>query len=157
MLPESRRLPGRSTPLRRTGAGLRRALEWSLLGLSMSGASWLLTTRVLSTPGEFGPQVPSWTHVALAVHGGLAMVFLVAAGGWLQQHVAPRIPRPSGRASGLFQLAVLALLCVSGYGLYYCASEATRPTWSGTHWIGGLVLLATLLAHPRAARVSRND
>ena len=137
---------------RRAGTALRASLEWSLCGLAWSGALWLLAARVLAVPDEFGVQVPGWTPRVLAVHGGMAMFFLVAAGGWLQQHVAPRIARPAGRWSGVLQLSLVAVLTASGYGLYYWADERTRPVWSDVHWIGGLLLLVTLLAHRRVLR-----
>jgi hypothetical protein len=134
------------------GAALRALLEWSLCGLAWSGALWLLAARVLSVPDEFGDRMPEWTPRLLEAHGGLAMIFLVAAGGWLQQHVGPRITRPAGRWSGVLQLSLLGLLTVSGYGLYYWADERTRPSWSAVHWVGGLLLLVTLLLHRRVTR-----
>ncbi|MFO1394927.1 MAG: hypothetical protein U1F09_14285 [Steroidobacteraceae bacterium] len=137
---------------RRTGAALRLSLELSLCGLALSGALWLLAVRVLAVPDEFGVRVPDWTPRVLAIHGGLAMIFLVATGGWLQQHVGPRIARPVGRWSGMLQLSLLALLGASGYGLYYWADEQTRPAWSNVHWIAGLLLLVTLLLHRRVTR-----
>lgn len=141
-----------ATPPRREGVALRASFEWSLCGLALSGALWLLATRVLAVPDEFGVRTPGWTPRVLAVHGGLAMIFLVAVGGWLQRHVGPRITRPAGRWSGVSQLSLLTLLTVSGYGLYYWADERTRPVWSDVHWIGGLLLLLTLLVHRRVTR-----
>ena len=145
-------VPAPASAPRRSGVALRLSLELSLCGLALSGALWLLAARVLAVPDEFGARAPEWTPRVLAVHGGLAMISLIATGGWLEQHVGPRIARPGGRWSGVLQLSLLGLLAVSGYGLYYWADERTRPVWSDVHWIGGLLLLVTLLVHRRVTR-----
>jgi uncharacterized protein (DUF983 family) len=48
--------------------------------------------------------------------------------------------------------AVLALLIVTGYLLYYAASETIRPWTSIVHWVIGFVLLPLFLLHYRQGR-----
>lgn len=127
----------------------RVVLEWLLMALTASGAAWLVAERLLATPTEFGTASPAWAARVLALHGGLAMVSLLAVGAWLQAHVVPRLRGTAGRATGLSQLGLLVVLISTGFGLYYVADESTRPLWSTVHWVGGVVLAVILLIHRR--------
>jgi hypothetical protein len=80
------------------------------------------------------------------------MLTLVTIGAWLPTHVLPRLGGSRGRCTGLAQLALLVALTATGFGLYYLADEASRPTWSAVHWVCGLALPCLLLVHRRGAR-----
>jgi len=127
----------------------RTGVEWAVAGLTLSGAAWLVASHVLASETEFGRQLPSWAARVLAIHGGIAMLSLIAVGAWLPMHVVPRFRRGSGLVTGASQLGLLAVLAVSGFGLYYLADELTRPAWSVVHWIAGLLLALLLLVHRR--------
>lgn len=139
---------GSSTPT----APWRSALDWLVLTLTGSGAAWLIAQRVLATRTEFGTIAPAWAAKVLALHGGAAMLALVAIGAWLPAHVLPRISRAPRRWTGLLQLGLCAVLMSTGFGLYYLADETTRPAWSLVHWTCGLGWPALLLVHRRMRR-----
>ena len=145
-------LPEDSTPAASPTAPVnrwRRGVEWAVVGLTLSGVAWLMARYVFVSETEFGRQLPSWAARVLAIHGGVAMLSLVAIGAWLPMHVVPRLRRSTGLVTGVSQLGLLAVLAVSGFGLYYLADESSRPAWSVVHWIAGLVLAALLLVHRR--------
>jgi len=133
----------------------RQAVEWAVIGLTLSGVAWLMARYVFVSETEFGRQLPSWAARVLAIHGGIAMLSLIAIGAWLPMHVVPRLRRSSGLVTGVSQLGLLALLAATGIGLYYLADETSRPAWSVVHWIAGLVLAILLLVHRRTIRVRR--
>lgn len=133
----------------------RKGVEWTVAGLMLSGAAWLMARHVFASETEFGSQLPSWAARVLALHGGFAMLSLVAIGAWLPSHVVPRLRRSKGLASGASQLGLLAVLVVTGFGLYYVADELTRPAWSVVHWIAGLLLAILLLVHRRTTPTPR--
>lgn len=128
----------------------RWALGWAMFGLWTSGAAWLAARFLFASESEFGLQVPSWAARSLAVHGGVAMFSLVTIGAWFSVHVAPRLRQQYHRLTGFTQLGLLAILAVTGFGLYYIAGEDSRPTWSVIHWLSGLILPAVFLVHRRA-------
>ena len=132
----------------------RGALSWVTFGLWASGAAWLAARYLFASESDFGLQVPGWAATVLAVHGAAAMVSLVTFGAWLPLHVVPRLRQRCHRLTGYTQLGLLAILAVTGYGLYYIADEYSRPVWSAIHWATGLVFPAVFLVHRRAARSS---
>ena len=152
MLPEDS-VPGASSTV--AANRWRQGVEWALAGLTLSGAAWLLARYVFVSETEFGRQLPSWAARVLAIHGGIAMLSLIAVGAWLPMHVVPRLRSGRGLATGVPQLGLLAVLAVTGFGLYYIADESSRPTWSVVHWIAGLVLAIVLLVHRRKSPVGR--
>lgn len=133
----------------------RLAVEWAIVGLTGTGVLWLLARFVFGTETEFGYHLPSWAARVLAIHGGIAMLSLVAIGAWMPVHVVPRLQRRNGLVTGVLQLGLLAVLAVSGFGLYYLADESSRPTWSVVHWVAGLVLASLLLVHRKTITVGR--
>jgi len=51
----------------------------------------------------------------------------------------------------------LALLTVTGYGLWYVAGETSRETWSILHWAPGLAFPLLLVWHIRCGRRHRQQ
>ena len=95
MLPDG---SGRAPPVDLTrnepSPAWRRAMEWTMVALVGSGVAWLAARYLFATETPFGPQPPSWAARVLAIHGGFAMLSLVAVGAWLPVHVAPRLRPP---------------------------------------------------------------
>lgn len=158
MRPESTGRAPRRRRLRPAATHAWRALvDWTCVGLLVSGAAWLVARYWLVTETEFGSVTPAWAAKALAIHGGFAMLSLLAMGAWLPTHVLPRLRQGIRLATGAAQLALLAVLIVSGYGLYYFADETTRPTWSMIHWGTGVALCTLLLIHRRPGQAAGHD
>ena len=120
--------------------------------LLLSGIGWITAHYVLagnSLIAGFGLEgAPHPSEIWwLRLHGASMIGFLVAFGALLPGHVARGWRRRRNRHSGIFMLAVVAVLGVSGYGLYYLGDEATRPWISAVHWVIGLAAGAGLVLH----------
>ena len=120
--------------------------------LLLSGAGWLvghylLAGSSLGAAFEFD-GVPHRSELWwLRLHGAAAMGFLVTFGALLPGHVVQGWRQRQNRSSGVFMLSVVLALVLTGYGLYYLGSEATRPWISAAHWALGLVAAAALVLH----------
>ncbi|MFC5474783.1 DUF4405 domain-containing protein [Paraherbaspirillum soli] len=116
-------------------------------GLVLTGALWLVAHYFLRSAGEFGEAVNPLEPWSMKLHGAAAMVALFFIGSLLNSHIRRAHSARRNRASGWVMVALLALLTLSGYALYYIASESSRPLWSAGHWILGLVFPALLVLH----------
>ena len=112
-----------------------RALLYTVLGvLFLTGVLW-----------EAGVA----RGLLMEVHGAAAMATLVLVGGLLARHVPIGWTKRANRLTGVLLLAGSAWLVVSGYALYYAASEALRHYAALTHLWVGFGLAIALLAHRR--------
>ncbi|MFZ6816134.1 DUF4405 domain-containing protein [Undibacterium sp. Rencai35W] len=120
-----------------------------LLGslLSASGLVWLIAHFLLKHRNEFGDSVHPLEHPAMQVHGALAMLTCFAIGTLLQMHIRRAHRAHRNRWSGWSMISVLGWLVLSGYALYYLASEESRVIWSVGHWSIGLALPLLLILH----------
>ena len=118
-----------------------------IASLTLSGIVWLIAHFFLRQASEFGESVHPWEHPAIQVHGALAMLSCFFVGSLLQLHIRRAHRAKRNRASGWSMITLLASLLVSGYGLYYLASENSHVIWSTVHWVLGLALPALLVLH----------
>jgi hypothetical protein len=118
-----------------------------LAWLTVTGAIWLIGHYFMRVPGEFGESVHPLEPWAMKLHGAGAMLALFFVGSLLNSHIRRAIKARRNLVSGWSMVAILLLLTVSGYGLYYLADEETRPIWSIFHWVVGLVLPLTVITH----------
>jgi hypothetical protein len=139
-----------------------RLLRWHRLALYGTGAVLLLTGIVWlaihysigAGTGELPHPIEVWT---LRLHGlaGFAGLFMlgVLAGthiprGWRLSHRR----RWAGQLSTGVALCVMGgLLTLTGYALYYFASEAVRPALGWAHAIVGGVMATLIASHRRGA------
>ena len=92
---------------------------------------------------------------AMKVHGGAAMAALVLIGMLLNVHVRFAWRAGRNRVNGSVFLSALAVLTISGYGLYYAGGERLRAWTSWIHLAVGLVLPILLLIHVLLGRKTR--
>lgn len=92
---------------------------------------------------------------ALTVHGGAAMVFLVLLGTVLPTHVVRAWRSGRNRAIGIVLLVVIALLIMTGYGLYYFSGERLRLVTQWTHLGLGIVEPVLFIVHLMHGRRTR--
>ena len=83
----------------------------------------------------------------MKLHGAAAIGLFFFVGSILNGHIRRALKTGRNRASGWSLAALLTALALSGYGLYYVASENSRPLWSLMHWIPGCFLVAGLALH----------
>jgi hypothetical protein len=120
--------------------------------LVVSGLVWLTYHYFASVPGELGPQPHPMEHWWLSVHGAAAMAGLIVYGSLLPIHIRRAWALRRNIVLGIGLVAVMLLLTVTGYLLYYASSEEARPVISALHWIPGLAVPALLTWHVISGR-----
>lgn len=137
-----------------------RIVRWQRLALYatgtlllLTGAAWLaMHYSVGAGAGELPHPIEAWSlrlH-GLGAFGGLFVLGALAAAhvpqGWRLSH---RRRWAGQRQSGLTLCVLGGLLVLSGYLLYYFATEAVRPALGWAHTLAGLAMGACLAAHRR--------
>ena len=135
-----------------------RLVRWQRLALYITGAwllatgsAWLLLHYSLGA-GELPHPLEAWSlrlH-GLAAFAGLFVLGLLAAAhipqGWRLSH---RRRWAGQRSSGVLLCVIGALLALTGYLLYYFASEAVRPALGWAHAIVGVTMGVLIASHRR--------
>lgn len=132
----------------------RRTLYAIALGVLLSGLLWLLLDWL---PGvlDSDPEALAVKQWALRLHGGAAMAMLVAVGGLLPTHIAAGWALRRERSIGMANVAGVAVLAATGWGLYYVGNETLRTRVSSAHWIVGIAVAVVLVWHVTRANSAR--
>lgn len=137
--------------MRRNAFQLSRTHKLTLYATTLavfgSGAAWTGLHWFARVEGEFGPELHPAEPWLLKAHGAAAMAILVVIGTLLPIHVKRSWLAGHNRSSGAGLLTFLAVLTLSGYGLYYLGDEKLRSLTSLTHIWLGLLLPAILAWH----------
>jgi hypothetical protein len=120
--------------------------------LVVTGVAWLTYHYFLVVPGELGPQPHPMEHWMLILHGAAAMAGLIVYGSLLPIHIRRAWALRRNIVLGISLVALMLLLTVTGYLLYYAAGEESRPLISVLHWVPGLVVPALLAWHVTSGR-----
>ena len=115
--------------------------------LLLSGAVWVLLGWLAErneTRADFSQSLKPWM---LKLHGAAAMAFLVAVGILIPTHIRRAWQVRRNRANGAFFVTVMALLTLTGYGLYYFGDDHWRSAASWTHLILGFAAPGLLVLH----------
>ncbi|MET3107993.1 phosphoglycerol transferase MdoB-like AlkP superfamily enzyme [Oxalobacteraceae bacterium GrIS 2.11] len=115
--------------------------------LTLSGLLWLVAHFFMQGTNEFGVSISPLEHWSMQLHGALIVPFSFMIGSLLLQHMRRAHQARKNRWSGWFMLSLLSWLTITGYGLYYLASEENRPIWSVLHWLVGCGLPLLLWVH----------
>lgn len=125
--------------------------------LFLSGAVWVLFGWLAErneTRVDFFRMLKPWM---LKLHGAAAMAFLVAIGILIPTHLKRAWRARRNRINGTFIVTLLALLILTGYGLYYFGDDHWRSAASWIHLILGFaapILLAWHIWHGRRDTLS---
>ncbi len=133
----------------------RRAVYLSMTLLTLSGAAWIAAHYFFRPVTQFGETVSPLEPWSMKLHGAAAIALFFLLGSLLNGHIRRALRSRRNRVSGWSMVVLLSALTLSGYGLYYLASEASRPFWSLLHWIPGCALAALLALHVFLGRRSR--
>lgn len=115
--------------------------------LFLSGAVWVLFDWLAERNegrADFSRPLKPWM---LKVHGAAAMAFLVTLGIMIPTHLRRAWQARRNRLNGAFFVTVMALLVVTGYGLYYFGDDRWRSAASWIHLILGFAAPALLALH----------
>lgn len=135
---------------------LERWHRWSVYAsgaaLMLSGVVWLLAHYLMRPVSEFGETVHPLEPWAIKLHGGAAMAMLFYLGSLMPVHIRRALRAGRHLLSGWSMIVTMALLIVTGFGLYYVAGESDRPAWSALHWGPGLALGLLSVLHVALGR-----
>jgi len=134
---------------------LRRMFYAVLIGSWLTGTIFFVLSRFVEIEGEFGPEKHPWQSPVLAAHGAFAFLMLLAIGSLWLNHVPVGWRSRRSRRLGITLIVATALMVVSGWVLYYAASEALRPWIGNVHFALGLLLPATVAVHIVVGRQAR--
>lgn len=115
--------------------------------LFLSGAAWALFGWLAErneSRADFFRSLKPWS---LKLHGAAAMAFLVAMGILIPTHLKRGWQAQRNRGNGVLFVSVIAILVLTGYGLYYFGDERWRTVTSWTHLSLGLVSPVFLAWH----------
>jgi hypothetical protein len=130
----------------RMSATLRLTIFAAFGVLWASGCVWLILHLFFEGQTQFGPTPNPWEPSVIRLHGWIAVaaVFLL---GWITaKHISERWPQLRKRVSGLSLAGVLALLVISGYGLYY-TTDRLHDMAATAHEILGTAVILIALTH----------
>jgi len=137
----------------RLGPWHQGAVYGATAALVVSGIIWLVLHYFLTVPGEYGPQSHPLESWMLRLHGAAAMAGLIIYGSLLPVHIRRAWSIRRNIVLGIGLVAIMLLLTITGYLLYYSGDENTRPVISAVHWILGLAVPALLAWHIVSGRM----
>lgn len=114
----------------------RLTLYTACLALFISGVAWAWLHH-LDEAGRVSDGWLKWKQPLITIHGLSAMMFVLLLGTLLTGHVRRAWHARKNRGNGVFLLAAVSLLTLSGYALYYLGDESWRSAASQFHlWLG---------------------
>jgi hypothetical protein len=113
----------------------------------ISGVAWLVVAYLLPAPGEPTPAPHPLAGPLLAVHGVAAYAALFAYALVGHTHIRAGWRVPVLRAAASWLLASVAVLALTGLGLYYVPSENAVEFLRWGHVAAGAGLPFCLLLH----------
>ena len=143
----------RRTDSIRLGRWHQAAVYGATAALALSGIIWLVLHYFLAAPGEYGPPIHPLEPWMLRLHGAAVMAALIIYGSLLPGHIRRALSIRRNTALGIGLIALMLLLTVTGYLLYYAGDENARPLISATHWLVGLAMPALLVWHIVSGRM----
>lgn len=124
--------------------------------LWLSGALWLAFHYFMRVPDEFGIRPHPAEIWWLRLHGLMVFAVLVAIGTVLPNHVRRAWQLNKNRTSGLMMKTIFLWLAITGYALYYFASESNENLLPVLHWGAGISVPLILVLHIRKGRKRGN-
>jgi hypothetical protein len=121
-----------------TGSG---SLLW------LSGAAWLLLHYFGQGRGDFGPETNPLEPWLLRLHGLAMLPALMGFGGLFVAHVPKGWRDVPQRNIGVGLTALVGVLTLSGYMLYYVGDDLLRHWASIIHWVLGLGVPTIFIWH----------
>lgn len=123
--------------------------------LVLSGTLWVVFYYFVRIEGEFGLMPHPLQVWFLRVHGIAAAAFLIGFGSVLPGHVRRAWGARRNRITGIIFFAVMLILILTGYLLYYVGSDSVRSVMAVAHWAIGIGWPLLVAWHVWRGRVSR--
>jgi hypothetical protein len=125
--------------------------------LWLTGAGWLLLHYFGQVSGEFGPQINPLEPWFMRAHGFVLIPALLGFGGLFVAHMPKGWKVKSQRILGIALTALVGVLILSGYMLYYVGSEELRDWTSIIHWGIGLCVPVIFIWHTMARKMKKQN
>jgi uncharacterized membrane protein len=131
---------------------LRVAVKTAAALLWLSGCIWLVLHFFFAEQGEFGVGPNRWEATTLRVHGVVAILAVFLFGWMVSRHVVDAWRQPKNKMSGVAFVCIVGALCLSGYALYYLASESAHASFAVVHEVIGALAIGIAFIHWRVAK-----
>jgi hypothetical protein len=128
--------------------GRRRAGIYLILGgLWLTGCGWLLLDLAVAKRGPFGKTPHPLEPPLLLIHGIMGILSLYLLGWISARHVLRWWPGGLRRASGGALAALLALLAISGFALFFASDDDWQHAAAVMHEVLGVAVTVFALQH----------
>ncbi|HTP38188.1 MAG TPA: hypothetical protein VMI92_01320 [Steroidobacteraceae bacterium] len=135
---------------------LSRGVYLTSAGVWLTGVLWLLFRYFLRRETDFGTASNPLEHWWLVAHGAFAFACLWLLGFLWRSHVVQGWKARRHRRTGGALFGAFMLLVISGYLLYYAASDAWHANVALLHWSLGLALPVVFIMHWAIRRRGRS-
>jgi hypothetical protein len=123
--------------------------------LWLSGCLWLILDQFFSEAGQFGSTPNFLQPPLLLLHGVLALLCLYLFGYISAHHIVRWWRRGLRRLSGGSFAAMLAVLTLGGFALFFVSDDQWQRIFVDTHDVLGIAVTAFALQHWLFARRAR--
>ena len=117
------------------------------VSLWASGLLWLLLDLFFARRGEFGWMPHPLQPPLLLLHGMIAILTLYVFGWVSSHHALRRWPEGGRRLSGAAFIALLLVLTVSGFALFFLVDAEWQRAAKLTHEVAGVLITLFALQH----------
>jgi hypothetical protein len=139
----------------------RAAVYIVLGGLWVSGCGWLILDLCCPKRGPFGAEPHPLEPPLLLIHGIAAVLGMYLLGWITARHVLRWWPARMRRVSGGALAAMLALLVLSGFALFFVSDDFWQRAAALSHEVLGVAVTAFAVQHwffrRRRERVAERD
>lgn len=129
--------------------------RWMVYGLFafllVTGLAWL-AVHFLDDGSEAGALLLAWS---MKLHGAAVMLTLLLLGVLWGPHIRNAWVRKRNRAAGALLGALVSVLILTGYALYYVNGQLPRDVADYLHWFAGVMVCVALWAHIAVGRRKR--
>ena len=112
-----------------------------------SGLSFFILDNLFTITGEFGPEKHPWQYPIIKIHSAAAFLMMISYGFFLGAHAKKNWKLNPKLISGIIVSIMPFLLAISGYLLYYIASDLSRSIIGYIHFAIGFTLPLILVIH----------
>jgi hypothetical protein len=127
--------------------GQRTAIYLIAGSLWLSGSLWLYLDYFLAQRGQFGNTPHPLEPPLLLLHGAVAILSMYLFGWITARHITRWWPRGLRRLSGGLLAAVLAVLSLSGFALFFLVDDSSRHAVALIHDVVGVAVAAFAIQH----------
>jgi hypothetical protein len=122
----------------------------------LTGCIWWALHRYFAMPGDFGVVRHPWEPTVAWMHGALAIATAFMFGWVMARHGSEGWHQHKRRTSGGAFTAVVAVLSLSGFALFFVIDADWQRRTAGLHDVLGLLVTAFAAEHWRNSK-TRGD